>query len=48
MKDYSIVFGSAKAVEQLALNEVAKYTALKLIQKAITQEKMEGTSVGRE
>ncbi len=50
MRDYSTIFRSIKADEQLALtlNEMARCTALKLIQKAITQGKIERTSSGEE
>ncbi|RLE89225.1 MAG: hypothetical protein DRN04_16530, partial [Thermoprotei archaeon] len=49
VRDYPIVFEGVEAVEQLAiaLNEVAKYTALKLTQKAITQGRIKRAGIGR-
>ena len=50
MRDYSIVFGGIKCVEELALvlNEVAKYTAFKLLLKSLTRKRIRGDVVGKE
>ena len=50
LRGYLIIFGSNEAVEQpaLALNEVAKYVALKFLQKALKQGRIKKANIGRE
>ena len=50
LRDYPKFLRSIEVVSQLALalNEVVKYTALKLIQKALIQGRIEKTNIGME